>query len=236
MEAKKTGNVRVNDNHVNQVISTADYQDHCGGKKHTEKKTHQPDFQEINAKDMKAQEFFGMETALPQTPKVVKKVPESHQDARRRKITENQCSDIFNSDKQYKLKQQQRREKKKENYDESAFSRNQKEKHSSTIFDQSSNPANTEQKVKLVQKDQQNEEKRRENHQYSDLFGNEHSSAPTQKKATTAGHNDDWKYHNEEIYMTQEEKTKVQSEFENMDCKQKKFRELTSHLEINGTV
>ncbi len=134
------------------------------------------------------------------------------------------------------MKQQQRREKKKENYEESAFSRNQKEKHSSTIFDQSSNPANTEQKVKLVQKDQQNEEKRRENHQYSDLFGNEHSSAPTQKKPTTAGHNADWKYHNEEIYMTQEEKTKVQSEFENMDCKQKKFRELTSHLENNGSV
>ena len=36
--------------------------------------------------------------------------------------------------------------------------------------------------------------------------------------------------------MTQEEKKRVQSEFDNMDAKQKKFRELTSHLDNSGAV
>lgn len=54
MNAKKTASVRINDNHVNQVISTDDYQSNCNGKKHTEKKVHQPDFHTVNAKDMKA--------------------------------------------------------------------------------------------------------------------------------------------------------------------------------------
>lgn len=57
--------------------------------------------------------------------------------------------------------------------------------------------------------DKEDEAKRKTNHHYSNLFGNEHSSAPVQKKPTTEDHNADWKYQNQEIFLTREEKNKV---------------------------
>lgn len=46
-------------------------------------------------------------------------------------------------------------------------------------------------------------DKRKGNHQFSDLFGNEHATGnATGKKVTTNDHMADWKFQNQEIYLT----------------------------------